>query len=320
MVIPRCLTTIALTLGAFAGVPGLATAQDAKPRVVVTIKPVHSLVAKVMGSTGTPALIVDGNASPHTYSLKPSDAKALTDAEIIFRVSERLEPFTAKIRNPGSRLVTLIEAKGVTTLKARAGGPFEKHIDTANVGKSHAHDHDAPAKGASLDGHIWLDPANAKAMLDSIAAALSTKAPSNTATYKANADAAKQELDALSLEIAMTLKGLENKPYIVFHDAYQYFERRFGLTVAGSITADPDTPLSGKRLSDVRKKITSLGATCVFGEPNFDTKVITTVTEGTTAKTGTLDPEGASLKSGVDFYEALLRKLAADAKACLTGN
>jgi zinc transport system substrate-binding protein len=288
----RRMTTITLTFSALAWATNASMAQDAKPRVLATIKPVHSLVAKVMGATGTPTLIVDGNASPHTYSLKPSDAKALADAEIIFRVSERLEPFTAKVRNPGSRLVSLIDAKAVTTLKARSGGPFEKHEHMAKA--SQGHDHDHAQKGAAIDGHIWLDPDNAKAMLDSIATTLSAKAPANAATYKANADAAKKDIDALAIEIAASLKGLESKPYIVFHDAYQYFERRFGLTAAGSITADPDTPPSGKRLFDIRKKITSLGATCVFGEPNFDAKVITTVTQGTAAKIGSLDPEGAT--------------------------
>ena len=304
-----CAVTLVLSVAT------TAAAQDAKPKVVATIKPVHSLVAKVMGSTGTPQLIVDGNASPHTYALRPSDAKAIGDADVIFRVSERLEPFTAKLRNTTGRMISLIDTKGIATLKTRAGGAFEKH----GAG-SHNHSHDHGGKAANIDGHIWLDPNNAKLMLDTIAATLSAKAPANAAVYKANADAAKKDLDTLSSEISAMLKGLENKPYIVFHDAYQYFETRFGLSVAGTITADPDTPPSGKRLSDIRKKITALGATCVFGEPNFDAKVITTVTDGTKAKTGTLDPEGASLQAGPAFYETLLRKLATDVKACLAAN
>lgn len=295
-----------------------AFAQQAGPKVVVSIKPVHALVAQVMGTTGKPELLLDGPASPHTYALKPSDIAKMKGADLFFRVSERNEPFSAKaaIHLPKSgRLVSMIEAKGVKTLSARSGGDFEKH---AHGKKGHDHDHDHGKKAATaVDGHIWLDPDNAAAMIDAIAAELSVKAPANAAAYKANAEAAKADIVKLSADISAELKGLEAKPYIVFHDAYQYFESKFGLNVAGSITADPEIPPSGKRLSELRAKIERLGATCVFGEPNFDAKVITTITSGTKARVGSLDPEGSQLEAGPAFYGTLLRGLAKSVKGCL---
>lgn len=296
-----------------------ATSARAELKVVATIKPVHALVAQVMGRTGTPGLLVDGNASPHTFVMKPSDMKKLVTADVVFRVAETVEPFTVKavkVLPASAQLVTLMEAPGVKTLPQRAGGPFDAHEDHDAPGHQHGHDdHDDDHDG--IDGHVWLDPANAKAMIDQIAAVLSAKAPEHASTYAANAMAAKTRIDQLAVDLVSELAGLSGKPYVVFHDAYQYFEKRFGLAVVGSITVNPDLPPSGKRLSQLRAKIARLKATCVFGEPNFEAKVIASVIEGTGARTGTLDPEGASLPAGPDLYDTLMRNLAAGVKGCL---
>jgi len=286
---------------------GPATAEL---KVVATIKPIHSLVAQVMGATGTPDLLVAGNASPHSFIMKPSDGAKLSKADIVFRVSETVEPFTTKIGKllpKSTRFVTLQSVPGLATLPRRAGGPFDAHDD---------HDHGHDDHGA-IDGHVWLDPSNAKAMLDAIAATLTDKDPQQAAAYATNATAAKARIDLLSADLARDLAQVAGQPYVVFHDAYQYFEKRFGLTVVGSITVNPDLPPSGKRLSALRAKISKLGATCVFGEPNFDGKVIASITEGTPAKTGTLDPEGASLTPGADLYDTLMRRMAGALRGCL---
>lgn len=284
---------------------------SAEPKVLATIKPVHALVAQVMGATGTPDLLVGGTASPHTYVMKPSDAKKLAAAAIVFRVAETIDPFVTKAVAglPKTTLVvTLAKASGVTTLPQREGGAFEADHDG-----EHGHDHGRDA----VDGHVWLDPTNAKAMLDTIATTLAERMPDSAATYRRNADAAKVRIDELAAELTLALAPVVGRPYVVFHDAYQYFEKRFGLTVAGSITVNPDIPPSGKRLSQLRAKIASLGVACVFGEPNFDAKVIATVIEGSSARSGTLDPEGASLPPGPELYGTLMRNLAAGLKTCL---
>jgi zinc transport system substrate-binding protein len=274
---------------------------------------VHALVAQVMGTTGKPELLVGGTASPHTFAIKPSDAKKLASAQIVFRVSETVEPFTAKMVGQlpkTATLVTLASAPGIATLPRRAGGPFEAHGHKG-------HDHDDHAPKAAVDGHVWLDPANGAAMLDAIAAALAAKAPEHAATYRANAATAKARLDVVAKEIAVELAPAAGKAFVIFHDATQYFEKRFGLAAAGSITTDPDVPASGKRLSALRAKLASSGAQCVFSEPNFEAKVVASIIEGSTARTAVLDPEGATLQPGPDLYENLLRGMAKSIRGCV---
>jgi zinc transport system substrate-binding protein len=293
----------------------------AEVQVVATMKPVHALVALVMGATGSPKLIVDGAVSPHTYALKPSDAKALGQSAVIFRMSERIEGFTIKLAKALPRtveMVTLIETPGLALRPVRSNATFDAHdvgAATTHAHTKHDHDHDADTDG--VDGHAWLDPDNATAMIDRIAAVLSAKDAANASTYAANATLAKADIATLKVEIAAMLQPVAGKPYILFHDATQYFETRFGLTAVGSISANPDIPPSGKRLASLRKKISTLGATCVFAEPNFEAKVVSSVTEGSAAKTGLIDPEGALLPAGPQHYAASMRALAAAHVSCL---
>jgi zinc transport system substrate-binding protein len=279
--------------------------------VAVTSKPVHALVASVMRGVGTPTLIVEGAASPHTFTLKPSTARAITRSDVFFRISESIEPFTRRLVRtlPKSvAVVTLAETKGLTLFERRQGATFEKD------GHGHGHDHD---HGGGKDGHVWLDPANAKLIVDRIAAVLSEKAPQHGQAFTANATAAKAEIDTVAAEIATRMAPLAGKPFVVFHDATQYFERRFGLQAAGSITVSPDVQPSAKRLDAVRKRLKATEAVCVFAEPAYDARLVTAVTEGTSARAGKLDPEGLLLDPGPGLYAALMRGLAAGFEGCL---
>jgi zinc transport system substrate-binding protein len=287
----------------------------AELRVVVTIKPLHSLVSQVMAGAGTPELLVKGTASPHTYALKPSDASALGQADVFFRMSETMEPFTAKIARslPKSvQVITLQSTRGLKLYPRRTGATFEGEDDHGHAGHDHSHDND------TMDGHAWLDPVNAKVLADRIAQVLAAKEPAKAAHFKANAAALKTKLDELTTELSRDLSPAAGKPYVVFHDALQYFERRFGLTAAGSIAMSPEIAPSAKRLSTLRRKIASLSAVCIFAEPQFDTRLIQNVAEGTKARTGSIDPEGARIEPGPDLYFELLRNLARDLKGCLT--
>lgn len=312
---------VVLTLSGALTIPAAA----ADLAVVATSKPIHALVAAVMGSTGTPKLLVDGNSSPHTYAMKPSDARAVNQAKVFFRVSEGLEPFTGKLVKslPKSvQVVSLQDAPGMKLLEKRSGGTFEGHGKTAHTGKpghaGHGHDdeHDA---AAGTDPHVWLDPDNARAMVDQIAKTLSSADAGQAAIYAANADAVKAGIATLTAELERDLAPLKGRPFIVFHDAMQYFERRFGLHAAGTITVSPEVQPSAKRLSAIRAKITTLSAACVFAEPQFKSKLVETVIEGTSAKTGTLDPEGGLLAPGPGLYVKLMRDLAGNLKSCLAG-
>lgn len=319
-----CIGTVAAIM-ASASVP----VHAAEPNVVVTIKPVHSLVTAIMAGAGTPHLLVDGAASPHTFTLKPSNAKAIQQADIFIRVSESLEPFTRRVVEalPSKvKLMSLTEAKGVTLLSQRTGATFEAHAHGGEHDHD-AHDHDDHAHEASghesgghtvQDGHIWLDPKNAQAIVTAVAAELSATYPQSAELFAKNAAEVTAKIDALSSDLQAQLAPVRGKPFIVFHDATQYFEQRFEIPAAGSVTVTPDAQPSAKRLTEVRKKIASLSAACVFAEPGFQPKLVAAVTDGTTARSGTLDAEGATLTAGSDLYFDLMRNLAKNISACLT--
>jgi zinc transport system substrate-binding protein len=322
-------------------VVALPAMSHAEIAVISSIKPVHSLVASVMQGVGEPALIVEGGASPHTYSLKPSQASALQDADVVFWVGHELEAFLEKpLETLGSKAtaIALLDADGVTRLPFREGGPFEAHAHEGEEGHDHgekadghSHDHDKEAAGKKdhshahdnhahegLDAHAWLDPRNAAAFADVIAATLSEKDPANAATYASNAAALKQKLAALETEIAATLEPVKGKGFVVFHDAYQYFENRFGISASGSITVTPDVMPGAARVGEIRAKVKELGATCVFSEPQFEPKLVSVVIEGTNARTGVLDAEGGTEPAGTDQYFFLLRNIAKSLRDCLS--
>jgi zinc transport system substrate-binding protein len=289
---------------------------------------VSNVVASIMQGVGEPALIVEGAASPHTYSMKPSNAAALEKANIVFWVGHGLEAFLEKpleSLGSGAEIVELDDAPGLEKLKFREGGAFEAHDDgdehdaSAEGTEGHAHEeaghhHDE----GEFDMHLWLDPANAKAMAAQIEATLTAADPDNAAAYKANLEALGIRLDALDKQIAETVAPIKDKPFIVFHDAYQYFEHRYHVKVAGSITVSPETLPGAARLKQIHEKIVELGATCVFAEPQFEPKLVNVVLEGTPAKSGTLDPEAATLDAGPDLYFQLMEGIGTSLKTCLS--
>jgi zinc transport system substrate-binding protein len=299
-------------------VVALAVALGAAPahaaEVVVTIKPLHALAARVMAGAGTPHLLVQGALSPHTYALKPSDAARLNRADVFVRMSDAMEPFTARIVKSLPRrvqVVTLGDTPKLRLLPRRTGAMFAESVEGHGHDHGHSHDH------GGMDGHAWLDPVNAKLMVDRIADALSRRDPTHSAAFRANAAQLKDDLDALSADLARDLVPVAGKPYVVFHDALQYFERRYGLKAVGAIAASPEVPPGARRLSVLRRQILDHKAECIFAEPQLDARLVAAVVEGTPARVGTIDPEGIGIEAGPDHYFALLRGLARDLKACL---
>jgi zinc transport system substrate-binding protein len=319
---------------------GPLAARAEVPNVVVSIKPIHSLVAAIMQGVGEPDLIVEGAASPHTYSLKPSNAAALQDADVVFWVGHGLEAFLEKpleALGGNATVIELDDAPGLEKLHFREGGPFEAHEDEGEgeEGHEHAadgHDHGKEAEEAHAHGeeagheghehgefdmHLWLSPDNARAIAAEAAKVLSEKDPANAEAYKANLASLNDRLAALDKEVAETVAPVKDKPFIVFHDAYQYFEHHYGVHAAGSITVSPETLPGAERLTQIRDKVKTLGATCVFAEPQFEPKLVNVVIEGTPAKSGTLDPEAATLEPGPDLYFTLMRSIATSLRDCL---
>ena len=288
-------------------------AADAAVRVVASIKPVHSLVSAVMAGVGEPHLIIRGAVSPHTFSMRPSDAAMLENARVIFLIGESLETSLARPIETlagNARVIALSEAQGLVRRPLREGGTFEAH------GHGTDDDHDLHRRGA-FDMHIWLDPVNAGAMARAIAGALSKADPTNAGTYAANTQALLRRLEEFTRQIAAEVAPVRGKPFIVFHDAYRYFEDRFGLTAAGSSVVSPDRSPGVRRISELRDKIRELGVTCVFAEPQFEPRLVDVIIEGTPARTGTVDPLGATIESGPELYFTLIRNMAASFKSCL---
>ncbi|NDW07502.1 zinc ABC transporter substrate-binding protein [Jiella pacifica] len=309
---------------------------DEAPKVVTSIKPVDSLVSAVMQGVGEPYLIVKGAASPHTAALKPSDASALSDAKAIFWIGPQLESFLVKpIGSLGSdaEIVALWDAEGVEKLNARTGAMFEPDDDDhdhAAAEDDHDHDHDHEEGAADDDDHdhghdhgqtginehVWLDPENAVAMTKAIAATLEKVDPAHAEAYRNNAEAYVARLEALERDVRAELQGSQKKPFVVFHDAYQYFEQRFDVPAAGAITVSPDRAPGAARIREIKDKLAGIGASCVFTEPEFEPSIVTTVTEGTAAKVGVLDPLGADLPDGPDLYPTLIRNIAKGLSDC----
>lgn len=373
-----------ILLMASAVLPVSVTSAAAEIDVVASIKPLHGLVAAVMEGAGQPSLIVEGAGSPHTYSLRPSQAADLQQADVVFWVGPQMERFLegpiATIAED-AQAVALIEADGIATLDLREGGAFEEHshdhgdhdhgddhapddhdhgehahddhdhdehdhddhghedhahADHAHDEHSHDehahddhghddHDHDDHAHDdhgrdhahGETDGHIWLDPRNAQAMARAIAAALTAADPDNAELYASNASALIERLDSFETQLAERLEPFGDGRFIVFHDAYHYFEDRFGLEATGSITVNPDVVPGAERVREISDRIAELEAVCVFSEPQFEPRIVSVVTEGTDARTGVLDPLGAELPAGPDHYFNLLDAMAGSFETCL---
>lgn len=284
-------------------------AGAAAPEVVVSIKPVHSLVAQVMAGVGQPRLLVDGAGSPHDHALRPSQAAALARADLVFWVGPQLEVFLVRplaSLASSARQISLSVIPGIKLLPLREG-----EISHGEEAAGHGH-----AEGGAYDMHIWLDPGNAKVMLREIAAQLQAADPANAPAYANNAQAALVRLDAITQQIEARLKAAAIPPYMVFHDAYQYFEKRFGIGPVAIISLDPERPPGAARVRALQRQILRDGVLCVFAEPQFKPQLVKTLITGTPAKAGLLDPLGAALPDDGDLYAAVLDQIVVGLTGC----
>lgn len=295
--------------------PLMAAAQS--PRIVASIAPVHSLVAGVMAGVAEPVLLVPGSGTPHGYNLRPSDVRELSGAALVFRIGDSLERFLSKpLAEARVPAVALLEAPGVTLLALREGGVWGDHGHGEPADAEAAPDHDHEDHD-DIDPHIWLDPRNAIAMVDAIAAALTDIDPQHGPRYRANATRLKQRLERFDADLAARLAPVAERPYVVFHDAYQYFEHRYGLAAVGSITVDPELRPGARRVQEIRHQIQNRGALCVFSEPQFRPALVAVLIADTPAGTAVLDPLGSGLASGPELYFELLHRLAGALTGCL---
>ena len=299
----------------------MATPVTAEPpRVVADIAPVHSLVARVMEGVGEPALLVPPGASPHFHALRPSDGQALQSAQIVVTVGPELTPWLDRplesLAGTATR-IDLLHSPGTTVLPSRSGALFEAHShDDHDDHDDHGeHDDNGHAHGPT-DPHAWLDPENGKRWLDSIAAALAGADPENSAVYHANAIQGAAEIDAAAAETQARIKPLRGLRYVVFHDAYQYFENRFGLPATGAIAISDASAPGPARIAELRERTAEMGVTCALTEPQFDPDLIATVFQGRNVATAVLDPIGAQIPPGPQMYPALIRSIGEALAGC----
>ena len=298
-------------------ISGISITAHAEINVVSSVKPLHSLVSGVMEGIASPDLIVKGSASPHTYSLRPSQARQLEDADLVFWMGHELESFLEQPLEAiatKAHIVELIDSSKLKKIKMREGGMFDAH---AHDDHDEHEGHDDHGHG-EFDVHVWLDPENAKVLVDEIKLALIELDPVNASKYESNSNKMNMKLDQLIDEVSKKLESEQGKGYVVFHDAYQYFEQRFGMSAVGSITVSPEVVPGANRIRELKEKINELNAHCVFSEPQFEPKLVSTVIEGTQANTGVLDPLGASIKDGPELYFTLIRNMADSLHECLS--
>lgn len=338
------LKTSLTSVAALLGFAGLSMADV--PKVATDIAPVHGLVARVMQGVGEPSLVVPVGASPHDHSMRPSEALALSQADLVFWVGEALTPWLEGAVDELARdaqVVELMTLEGGLALPFRQGVGFEAHDhgETAEAHgdheehseTEHAHDdehkhereheheegHDEDHHGHDHDGldpHVWLAPENATLWLDVIAAELSALDGENAATYAANAAAGKVEIQQVQAEIKASLGAVRDGGFVVFHDAYQYFEHSFDIQAAGAIALSDASDPSPARIAEIQQVVAQKQVSCVFSEPQFNPDLVATVLEGSGARTVVIDPMGTGLEHGAGFYPALLKELGAAMADC----
>ena len=296
----------------------LFTSANAEIKVVTSIKPIHSLASYLMDGVSKPDLIVDGYSSPHGFALKPSHAKMLQEADLIFWVGEDLENFLIKPLNSIAKKaekIELMEIKGLKKLKFREKNIFDGHDDHGHEEEEghDEHGHEDHAHG-EYDPHIWLDPINAKIILTEMVEHLIENDEKNSSTYKNNLAKALKDIDKLIKDVKAELN--KDISFIVFHDAYQYFENRFNVTVLGAFTVNTDVMPGAEQLSEIREIIEHDKVSCIFSEPQFNPDIINTVAKDMDIKTGVLDPLGATLDPGKGLYFKLIKNMSKSFKGC----
>ena len=292
------------------------------PRVVTDIPPVHSLTARVMQGIGAPSQILAPGASPHGYAMRPSEAARLSEADLVIWMGPSLTPWLEQAINslaPDAISVGLLAVEGTQLLGFREGVIFAEHDHAkdreSDAGNSDGHDHQRAHVG--IDPHAWLDPRNAQVWLDAIAGTLARLDPDNSEAYRRNATEARAEIERLVAEIVAVISPVRGRRFIVFHDAYHYFERRFEIEASGAISFSDGSRPSAARVAAIRDSIRATGIRCVFAEPQFEPALIATVIEDMPVRAETLDPIGAELTTGPKLYPMLLMDLAAGLSACL---
>jgi zinc transport system substrate-binding protein len=300
------LATLPIAMPTFAGDP---------PRVVVAIRPLHGLVAGVMAGIAEPELLVAGAQSPHHFALSPSGARQLERADLVFIAGGGLMPaiddaIATLARR--AKIIDLSRAEGIQLLLLR---DFT-HADATHRDDSGKHGHGSQT--GLVDPHYWLDPMNAKAMVSAASSALVEADPGHATRYGVAAHDMVEKLEHLMQEIEAQLSPYHARRFIVFHDAYQYFEKRFGLAALGTIAPAPEARPGAAHLRATRQHVTAGNKICMFGEPGAPPALLAAMARNGNTRTAQLDPLGREVPAGPGQYFAMMRAIAATVTDCFS--
>lgn len=277
------------------------------PKVLTTIKPLQLISQGITDGVSDTEVLLPAGASPHSHSMRPSDARKLHSADVIFWIGPDMESFLPRVL-PNSEKVKTLAMMDIKDIKLRKSGTDEVHSHD-----HHHHDHDH----GEFDPHIWLSTDNGRAMAQAIAETLSDMDKENAKRYRVNLEKMLAELDKTDQRNKKQLTGLNKKPFFVFHDAYGYLEDQYDLNVAGHFTLSPEQQPGARHLSTLRKTLKDSGKTCIFREPQFHPAYIDRITEGLPVKVGLLDPLGGNIEVKSDGFPKFINSLVDNIQDCL---
>ena len=294
-----------LSLCFFININNCYATTNKQIHIVTSIKPFYNLVAAVTKDHCNIKLLVQGDNSHHSYAIKPSDLQMLSSADLIFWGGEEIEPFLKKVilKYKTKKVINISMLTNIEKKSIRTPCNLHKHTEQNN--------------NSRYDPHIWLSINNAKVIIHNISVLLSKYDPNNKLLYKKNAADFLKELELLDKQLNYDLAKIQEKKYLVLHDAYQYFESQYSLQPSNIITIHPEIPPSAKHLQEIKKTITSKKLQCVFSEPQFQSPFINTIVSSTNIKHGILDPIGKDVDLGVDGYLILIKNLSENMLSCL---
>ena len=292
-----------------------APAAADEPKVTVTLKPLHSLTARLLAGRSPPRQLIRGRVSPHRYAPRPSEVRALHGSDLVVWVGKSVEPGLAKVLktlDAETYVLALAQAPELALLPAREAGAWPDMAADGDTGKDHVREH-------NLDPHFWLDPRRAVSAAQVVARALIRADPANEARYQANLRSLRDDLEHLDRELEAMLEPVKSRPIFVFHDAYRYLEKRYGLRVLGAVTVSPDRSPGAKRMTQMRRRLRTEKGACVLLEPQFEPALAQALVEGTGARLGSLDPLGVDIPAGPEHYFELMRAAARSVLECTAG-
>jgi zinc transport system substrate-binding protein len=266
-------------------------------QVLVSIKPIHSLVAAVAEGVFEPQLLLDGSISPHTYSLTPKDVVTLQEANLFIWVGESYEGHLKHVVDKKSKKsIKIMDMVGLNRRPVRGGC---------------CHNHGHEEHDTIYDGHVWLAPDNAKVIVANLVQILSEQFPEHAAIFERNGHALVDRLITLEKTISEKLQHVRGKGYLVYHDALQYFDQAFGLTFLGAVVVDADLPPSAKTILDLKNNFHDGGLkpTCLLLEPQYPKEACQKLAATLGLPYEIVDYLGINVPPGPKAYETILVNL-----------